>query len=596
MSIAIPFFLFVAVSIPQGTQCFHPVSPIQRTSRFNRFISSSSQISEHELPEENEIDDLTTFDSLGLSSDIMTAVRSQPDWQIPTPVQALAIPQILSDKSASIWCESPTGSGKTAAYVLPLLQELDRKDTEGIASLILCPTRELAVQVGHVISNLSHNIGGKKNWEILTLHGGVPLDPQILALSDAIRVNRTIDVVIATPGRLVDVLTYYENDASRAAEAALGRRLLDALDGRGKTDSSLSLAQIEKLSLDRDDDDGRASMLTLLSGLRHLVIDEADRLLGRGFKSEVDTCLDLIMSTTNTDKMRTWLFSATFPKSIEPRVDRVLKCLGSSAPLRISCANSDRIIDTDVSASLQKRLDRTTTGTTLQKICSASTINHRAIRLEKPKRTLALRKLLEEHPEWERVLVFVSTRYASEHVSRKLRRNGISSSELHGKLDQEARDRRLKSFSKGNIRVLLATDVASRGLDVVGLPAVVNYDLPRSTADFVHRTGRTGRAGKQGYAISFVTASSESHLKLIETRHLPQPIARETLPGFEPDELNWEIQSLASEISPPGTQHSSRGLAHDKMNGGIKGHKRSKKDRLREQEVALERQTREAQK
>lgn len=120
-------------------------------------------------------------------------------------------------------------------------------------------------------------------------------------------------------------------------------------------------------------------------------------------------------------------------------------------------------------------------------------------------------------------------------------------------------------------------------MDVVGLPAVVNYDLPRSTADFVHRTGRTGRAGKKGSAITFVTASTESHLGLIEKRHLPKPIAREILPGFEVDEEEWQIQASASQISPSGTRHSSRGLAHDKMNGGIKGRRKSKKDRLREQ-------------
>jgi ATP-dependent RNA helicase RhlE len=523
------------------------------------------------------------FDSLGLSNEILSAVRSQPGWEIPTPVQCLAIPQILAGED-TVWCEAPTGSGKTAAYALPLLQKLYRKDTQGIASLVLCPTRELAVQIGHVISQLSHNVGGQKKWNVVVLHGGVQLDPQITALSHAARTGQTVDVVVATPGRLVDVLTYYDDDKdSRASESAMERRLLDALDGKGRTDSSLSLSQIEDLELDSPDDDGRSSMRQLLSGVEYLVIDEADRLLGKAFEKEVESCLDLLM-TDDREELPAWLFSATFPKSVEPRVAHVLKRLGGATPLRISCSNVDRVIGEEVSTSLQKRLARTSgAATTLQQIGPASTIKLRTIRLDITQRTRALRQLLQDNPEWDRVLVFVATRYAAEHVARKLRRVGIDSAELHGKLDQEARSRRLRAFSKGKTRVLLATDVASRGLDVVGLPAVVNYDLPRSTADFVHRVGRTGRAGKQGTAVTFVTAPSESHLDLIELRHLAEPIEREDLPGFEPNEDSWQIQSSASRLSAPGTLHSTRGLAHDRMNGGIKGRRKSKKDRLREE-------------
>ena len=536
--------------------------------------SSSEGADEHPEP--------TTFDTLDLSDEILSAVRSQPLWRVPTPIQQLAVPQILSSDS-SFWCEAPTGSGKTAAFALPLLQKLYRKDTKGIASIVLCPTRELAVQIGHVISQLSHNVGGKKDWQVVVLHGGVPLEPQITALSHACRTGQTVDIVVATPGRLVDVLTYYDDDStSRASESAMERRLLDALDGKGRTDSSLSLSQINDLKLDRSDDDGRSAMGKLLAGVRYLVIDEADRLLGKAFETEVDSCLDLLMSDER-DTLPTWLFSATFPKSIEPRVDHVLKRLGGTSPLRISCAQSDRLTEQDVSTSLQKRLARSSpTTTTIQQMGPASTIDLRSIRLELPKRTQALRKLLEDNPEWDRVLVFVATRYAAEHIARKLRRNGIESAELHGKLDQEARTRRLRAFSKGSTRVLIATDVASRGLDVVGLPAVVNYDLPRSTADFVHRVGRTGRAGLHGTAITFVTPTSEAQLELIETRHLAGPIEREVLPGFEPDEQEWQIQSAASRIGAPGSLPSSRGLAHDRMNGGIKGRRKNKKDRLRE--------------
>jgi ATP-dependent RNA helicase RhlE len=529
----------------------------------------------------------SSFETLGLSKEILSAVRAQPGWKQPTPIQQLAIPEILTSDRSSLWCEAPTGSGKTAAYALPLLQNLSTRKGVGIASVVLCPTRELAVQIGNVFSKLCYNVGGKKKWNVVVIHGGVPLDPQIVDLSNANRLGNTIDVLIATPGRLVDILTYYDECGNGdASDSALERRLLDALDAQGKSgDSTLSLSQIEDLELDRIDDDGRNSMKELLRGVDTLVIDEADKLLSRTFESEVDGCLDLFLE--NEKSIKTWLFSATFPKQIEPRVNFVLKRLGGEAaekPLRISCSNSDRVVGEDVSASLQRRLKRAGDAYQVQQqIGPASTIQLRSVRLDQTQRTLALRKLLEDHPEWDRVLVFVGTRYAAEHVAMKLRRAGIESAELHGKLDQDARTRRLNAFVKGRTRVLLATDVASRGLDVVGLPAVVNYDLPRSTADFVHRVGRTGRAGRPGVAVTFVTSSSEGHLELIESRHLAHPIEREVLEGFEPNEATWQIKSAASRISAPGAQHSTLGLDHDRMNGGIKGHRKSKKDRAREE-------------
>jgi superfamily II DNA/RNA helicase len=530
----------------------------------------------------------TDFESLGLSDKVLSAVKSQSGWYTPTSIQTLAIPEIVSSDETSFWCQAPTGSGKTAAYALPLFQKLmGRPDSKGIASLVLCPTRELAVQIGHVFQRLSANIGGKKKWNIVTIHGGVPLDPQIVTLADCIRLGKTVDVLVATPGRIVDVLTYYDNDESGANEGALERRLLSALNSKGRRGSSLSLAQIEALKLDRDDDDGRKSMKGLLDGVQYLVLDEADKLLSRAFESEVDRCLDLLVARKGDGRVfQTLLFSATFPKQIEPRVDHILKVVGGSKakpPVRISCSASDRVEEEEVSSSLKKRLDRSLPTTNLQQVGPASTIELRTFRLEQPKRTLALRKLLQDNPDWDRVLVFVGTRYASEHVARKLRRAGIESAELHGKLDQEARIRRLNSFAKGRTRVLLATDVASRGLDVAGLPAVVNYDLPRSTTDFIHRIGRTGRAGKKGTAVTFITPAAESHYDLIERRHLQQPVEREVLPGFEPDESRWQIESEASRISAPGTKHSNKGLAYDRMYGGIKGRRKSKKDRLREQ-------------
>lgn len=537
-----------------------------------------------------------SFYDIGLSPQLLTAVKAQSDWDQPTPVQRLAIPQLLQlgtfssgddqNEIDSVWCEAPTGSGKTAAYALPLLQNLlqNKSSREGrISSLILCPTRELAAQIGHVVHTLSNNMSSRKKLDVMVLHGGTPLQPQIGSLADAARDGGTIDVLVATPGRLVDVLTYYQQEGDRSAQdSALERKLLEALDQQGSTDISLSLEQVELLNLDsvNEDAEARTKLVNLLEGLDYLVLDEADRLLGRAFASELDAVLELLPS-----KVPTWMFSATFPKAIEPRLDQFLSRVGSRAPIRIECASSDRLSDEEVSSSLQRKLERSqaiSKASKIQQVGPASTIQLRSIRLNKNDRTQALRKLLEDHPEWDRVLVFVGTRYSTEHVTKKLRRAGIRASELHGKLDQEARMRRLSDLKRGKIRVLLTTDVASRGIDIAGLPVVFNYDLPRSTADFVHRVGRTGRAGRQGTAITFITAGSEAQMELIERRHLAEPLEREILEEFPPNEDKWEVEAEASRISVPGTSHSEKGLAYDRMVGGVKGRRKSKKDRLRE--------------
>jgi superfamily II DNA/RNA helicase len=646
-----------------------------------------------------------SFADLGIHPSVLSAIRAQPNWIYPTPVQELAIPILLQqlyvqddDKSETsrllqtattastddnkrradaVWCEAPTGSGKTAAFAIPLLQNLmynnkgrnnadsDNNSRGRITSLILCPTRELAVQIGTVIDQLASNLSLKgstrstrriqsptlprsttttaaatynnKMINTMVLHGGVPLKPQLSQLADCAGSNTQIDVLVATPGRLVDVLTYYakEGGDSSAQDAALERRLLEALDsmkggvGGGGKDASLSLEQLQKLGVDDltggasttriggidDGADGRADLVNLLEGIQFLVIDEADRLLGRPFQSELDEVLELLPSYTkkstavpsmdddvndeesgsvdHENSLSTWLFSATFPKTIDPRLDQVLTRLGAKSPIRIGCTHSDRVLSDDVpvSSSLRKKLDRSNkvaSADSYQKVGTASTIQLRTIRLEKRDRTQALRRLLEDEngsDKWDRVMVFVSTRYAAEHVSQKLQRVGIKSNELHGKLDQEARSRRLEDLKRGKVRVLICTDVASRGIDISGLSAVVNYDLPRSTSDFVHRIGRTGRAGQKGTAVSFITPSNESHMDLIEERHLSTPPLREVLPGFEPNEQRWQVEADGSRTVVPGTLHSSKGLDHDRMFGGIKGHRKSKKDKLREAAV-----------
>eukprot|EP00557_Chaetoceros_sp_GSL56_P001626 CAMPEP_0176502378 /NCGR_PEP_ID=MMETSP0200_2-20121128/14717_1 /TAXON_ID=947934 /ORGANISM="Chaetoceros sp., Strain GSL56" /LENGTH=748 /DNA_ID=CAMNT_0017901437 /DNA_START=1754 /DNA_END=3997 /DNA_ORIENTATION=- len=627
----------------------------------------TSQGSSDDTPQmrhSTSLSDDVTFHDLGIMPQLLTSIEFQ-GWEEPTPIQKLAVPEILKafqqdarsdgDGVPSIWAEAPTGSGKTGAFAIPIIQltmENRKKDwnrrnanimdddfnqerqtptqvnllgrgrrfsneksrdaqaaavaAKGfVSTLILCPTRELAVQIGGVIEELVEAMPTKQkdDVDVVVITGGVPMEPQIQMLAERKRSNRDVDILIATPGRLADVLS--RSSKEDTVEKELETKLLEALDMvGGKKDATLSLAKIEKMEINKrlaaKDDGGRSAIQDMLSRVKYLVLDEADRLLSQGFKAEMDEVLNLLPSASTKKnnnirrsskgrsfKLKTLLFSATFPEQIQPRVENVLQRLnGKDAPppLRLSCSSPGYTIDSAtiigedggvVSNRKQKRLNKTTQPQIVFE-GPASTIDLRTIRIEERDRTIALRRLIDQYGEveWDRVLVFVGTRYAAEHVARKLRRYNIKASELHGKLDQEARVRRLEDFKKGKIRVLIATDLASRGLDVQGLPVVVNYDLPRSTADFTHRVGRTGRAGNKGMAVTFVTPTNEAHYDLIEKRHFGGTNAlkkREVLPGFEPDESRWEVARSASTIEVEGVQHSDSGLAHDRMFGGVKG-------------------------
>jgi len=574
----------------------------------DRSLQTCIRASEEKEEESSNNNDTTSppssFKSLGLSDDVLKSVRAQ-DWEIPTPIQCLVIPEILhldSTQHDSVWAEAPTGSGKTGSFALPLVQAMLRqkrnRSVRGetlngrVATLILVPTRELAVQIGSVFENIIDSLPrGRRNVDVLSIYGGVPLEPQIDALAKRRKSGAGLDVLVATPGRLVDVIegASAAEEGKEPEEAAMERRLLDALDATGRVDAALSLQQIQDMDLDRTDDDGRGSLSDMLDSVGYLVLDEADRLLGQAFKSEMDYVLQLLPKPDESDerRMKTLLFSATFPEQIQPRVEKVLSRLSGNdnPPLRLSCALAGAADDNgeEMSKTRQKRLAQTTQPASVLE-GPASTIDLRTIRVDKRDRTQVLRRLIENNEDWDRILVFVATRYSSEHVSRKLRRAGIKATELHGKLDQDARARRLEQFKRGKTRVLLATDLASRGLDVVGLPAVVNYDLPRSPADFTHRIGRTGRAGNKGAAVTLLTPESECHFDLIERRQFNGKLGveREVMKGFEPDEEKWRVQSAAAKLSTPGAKHSVQGLAHDQMHGGVKGRRKSKKDKLRE--------------
>ena len=406
------------------------------------------------------------FSSLGLIPALVRAV-DKAGYAAPTAIQAAAIPAIL--RGSDVLGAAQTGSGKTAAYALPLLQALmaPASGPRQVRALILVPTRELAAQVGQTVHALAKPLPVK--LKISVLFGGVSINPQMMDLRGG------ADIVVATPGRLLDLV--------RQNAVKLG-------------------------------------------GVSLCVLDEADRLLDMGFSEEINAILALLPK-----QRQNLFFSATFPDSVQALADSLLK-----EPVRI-----------EVASEPQDQPD----------------IVQRAITVDVPRRTQLLRYLILQQ-QWERVLVFVATKYAAEHVADKLQRAGLHVGAFHGEFSQGTRSQLLADFKAGRLQVLIATDVAARGIDIAGLPAVVNYDLPRSAVDYTHRIGRTGRAGESGTAVSFVTADTEAHFRLIENRN-DLRIVREVVAGFEPTELPTPVN--------PAT---------DTVNGGVKGARKSKKDKLRE--------------
>ena len=406
------------------------------------------------------------FASLGLSPALVHAA-TQAGFVAPTPIQAGAIPAIL--QGVDLLGAAQTGSGKTAAFALPLLQQLQLSATGGprrVRALVLVPTRELAAQVGEVLRSLAQHL--QQPLKIAIVFGGVSINPQMLGLRGG------ADIVVATPGRLLDLV---DHNALR------------------------------------------------LSAVAHLVLDEADRLLDLGFADELQRALALLPA-----RRQNLFFSATFPAAVQALADGLLQ-----NPVRVEVPHTPG---------------------------NEPAIEQRAIAVDASRRTQLLRHLVKEH-NWSRVLVFVATQYAAEHVAEKLYKAGIYATPFHGGLSQGARNQVLQEFKDERWQVVVTTDLAARGIDIAQLPAVVNYDLPRSAVDYVHRIGRTGRAGESGMAVSFVTADAEAHFRLIEKRqHLTIP--REQIAGFEPT----EAPAPAPSTVPGGT-------------GGIKGKRPSKKDKLR---------------
>ncbi|MDN0083928.1 DEAD/DEAH box helicase [Crenobacter sp. SG2305] len=410
------------------------------------------------------------FTSIGLHPSLVQAALSQ-GYIAPTAIQGTAIPAILQGRD--VLATAQTGSGKTAAFCLPLLQQWLTSRQESprqVQTLILLPTRELAVQVGNTLRELALPL--PRSVKVAVVYGGVSINPQMMTLRGG------ADIVVATPGRLLDLI---------------------------------------------------ASNALNISTVSTLVLDEADRLLDLGFADELGRLLALL-----PPNRQNLLFSATFPPAVHTLAEQLL-----SQPLRIDIA---------------------------QAAATAPDIRQRAIEVDVSQRTMLLRHLLQTHG-WDRVLVFVASRQAADRVTGKLQSAGIRAAALHGDCSQGQRGQVLANLKSGQLQVLVATDVAARGIDIPLLPVVVNYDLPRSPVDYTHRIGRTGRAGASGEAISFISADCAAHFQLIEKRQQLR-LQREQIAGFEP--------TVTANVVNAGCTAEQAG------NGGIKGKRKSKKDKLRE--------------
>ncbi len=375
---------------------------------------------------------MMNFTSLALSQPLIKAV-SLLGYQTPTAIQQQAIPAILANRD--IMAGAHTGTGKTAAFALPILQRLSCHPATGIRALVLTPTRELAQQVHK--SFISYGQFTPLNTALV--YGGVSIIPQISAL------NEDVDILIATPGRLLDHLM------------------------KGSVN---------------------------LSALEYLVFDEADRILDMGFKAEIDNIMKHI-----PEQRQTLLFSATFD-------DAIFK-------LSKTLLNDPQLIEVT---------ERNTVATAVEQIVYSVDAD----------RKRELTSHLIGMKNWQQVLIFTRTKLAADLLAKEMCKDGIKTLAIHGDKSQGARDKALSEFSEGKVRALVATDVAARGLDIDNLQYVINYELPYEAQDYIHRIGRTGRAGNIGLAISLVSASEDWLITAIE-EILETRLLQQWLPGYEPD-------------------------------------------------------------
>ncbi|RFF31542.1 DEAD/DEAH box helicase [Wenzhouxiangella sediminis] len=375
------------------------------------------------------------FDSLGLKAELLRAVSEQ-GYTAPTPIQERAIPFVMAGRD--VMASAQTGTGKTAAFTLPLLHRLSERSghQRQPRALILTPTRELAAQVNENLRAYSRHI----KLRSLEIFGGVNINPQITKL------QRGIDVLVATPGRLIDHMQ------------------------RGTVD---------------------------LSRIEFLVLDEADRMLDMGFRPAIER---IVKSLPN--QRQTLLFSATFSKEISQLAQSYLN-------------NPERVETSPPNSTVEA-------------------IAQQAFRVDQKKKREVLSWLIGSN-NWQQVLVFTRTKHGANRLARQLETDGLPAAAIHGNKSQGARTKALSEFKKNKIRVLVATDIAARGLDIDQLPHVVNYDIPNVPEDYVHRIGRTGRAGRDGLAVSLVAGSEhglfEDIRKLVKVE-----IPTYGVEGYEPTE------------------------------------------------------------
>ena len=385
-----------------------------------------------------------TFDSLGLNAALLRAITDQ-GYTEPTPIQQQAIPAILSGRD--ILAGAQTGTGKTAGFTLPLLQQLNRhphdRHHRHVRALIVTPTRELAAQVDDSVTAYGRHLPLRST----VIFGGVKIGPQVQ------RLRQGVDIIVATPGRLLDHIS------------------------QGNID---------------------------LSKIEILVLDEADRMLDMGFIHDIRRIIKLVPK-----KRQTLLFSATFSNEIRRLSEGLLH-------------NPENI-------------DVAPRNTTAERI---SQLVHPVAKSSKR----ALLSFLIGSNNWRQVLVFTRTKHGANRLAQQLERDGLTSAAIHGNKSQGARTRALAEFKSGKVRVLVATDIAARGLDIELLPHVVNYELPNVPEDYVHRIGRTGRAGSDGEAVSLVSPDEKGLLHGIE-RLLGKSLPRKVIDGFEQGTVTSEPDS-----------------------------------------------------